>query len=323
VASEREQDKWLERLLRRANDAPVQSASGACLDAETLAAWSDGILAGRALAEAEAHASNCERCLSVLAAVERTTPIVPPSPRRFALRWLVPLAGAATAVALWVAIPGQRVIPVAEEAASVSRPAEPPTPPPMTPVPQGTSPTQMSESVQLQAPSARLEEPKTPPQPLARSNNVKPAENPARADSQQAESRRTFDASAKPEAAAAPATPSAPAALEAPAALQETVTADTSVQSRASALKSPSVIEAVSPNDPLIRWRVVAGANVERSLDGGETWSRTSSPSSAIVGVAVADALGATVTTSDAGAFSTTDGGATWAPVQGNPAPPF
>jgi hypothetical protein len=323
VASEREQDKWLERLLRRAHDAPVRSASGACLDAETLAAWSDGILAGRALAEAETHASNCERCLSILAAVERTTPIVPPSPRRFALRWLVPLAGAATAVALWIAIPGQRVIPVAEEAASVSQPAEPPAPLPMTPAPQVTSPTQMPEGAQLQAPSARLEEPNTPPQPLARSNSARGSGNPARADSQTAESRRAFDTSAKPEAAAAPAAPSAPAALDAPAARQETATAETSVQVRERALKSPSVVEAVSPNDPLVRWRVINGANVARSLDGGKTWTTTSSPSSAIVSVAAADALGATVTTSDAGAFSTTDGGATWAPVQGNPAPPF
>ena len=39
------------------------------LDAETVAAWMDGGLDATSLAAAEAHASNCERCQALLAAV--------------------------------------------------------------------------------------------------------------------------------------------------------------------------------------------------------------------------------------------------------------
>src|SRR5688500_14362482 len=97
LASEREQDEWLQRLLRRRAAAdPPATASGACLDAQTLAAWADGGLNRQELAAAEMHASSCAKCLALLAAIERTAPPVPErSPSRLLFRWLVPLAGAA------------------------------------------------------------------------------------------------------------------------------------------------------------------------------------------------------------------------------------
>ena len=44
-----------------------------CIDAETLAAWSDGALSVGEAAEVELHLSNCARCQAVLAAFVRTS----------------------------------------------------------------------------------------------------------------------------------------------------------------------------------------------------------------------------------------------------------
>jgi photosystem II stability/assembly factor-like uncharacterized protein len=81
-------------------------------------------------------------------------------------------------------------------------------------------------------------------------------------------------------------------------------------------------IEAVGA-DPLVRWRVLARTDVERSTDGGRTWVKTASPRAPIVSISDVDADRATVTTADGRTLSTTDGGATWAPAQGKPAAPF
>src|SRR5262245_66254125 len=102
-----DRDAAVERLLRQAmrDDArPV----GPCLDADTLAAWTDGGLSGQALAAAEAHAASCVRCQAVLAAMARTAHMPDEQDSRDAgasspsgilkgVRWLVPLAGAAAA----------------------------------------------------------------------------------------------------------------------------------------------------------------------------------------------------------------------------------
>src|ERR1700756_1975912 len=76
-----------------------------CLDAEALAAWSDGRLSARKRAAAESHASSCARCQALVAAMART---VPPLHRRVWLRpspvgWLVPIAAASIAVIVWIA----------------------------------------------------------------------------------------------------------------------------------------------------------------------------------------------------------------------------
>src|SRR4051812_12371225 len=94
-------DELLAATLRaRGGVAPA----GACLDAETLAAWADGALDAGQRAQAEAHAADCARCQELLAALVRTLPPAPvKSPWRMpALGWLVPLTAAATALVIWV-----------------------------------------------------------------------------------------------------------------------------------------------------------------------------------------------------------------------------
>ena len=88
------------------SDAPATSF--ACIDAETLAAWADGGLSKDEAALVEVHLADCERCTAMLATFARTVPELPVAESlwaRWHLRWLVPIATAATVAALWVLIP--------------------------------------------------------------------------------------------------------------------------------------------------------------------------------------------------------------------------
>jgi putative zinc finger protein len=85
------------------DDTPV-----ACIDAETLAAWADGSLPRAEAAVVETHLADCERCTAMLATFARTIPDAPvtePLWKRWHLRWLIPVATAATVAALWVLVP--------------------------------------------------------------------------------------------------------------------------------------------------------------------------------------------------------------------------
>ncbi len=155
MQSESDRDRTVERLLRQSLKARAALASrGPCLEAETLAAWADGALAGDELAAAEVHASDCSRCQAMLAAIARDegAPDSPPplalDPASFGgrrasgpapawwrsgswLGWLVPLTAAAAALALWIAVPresDQRSIEQAQARATV--PSSPKAPEP-------------------------------------------------------------------------------------------------------------------------------------------------------------------------------------------------
>ena len=107
----RERDQSVERLLRQSLETPQRAGvTASCLDAETLAAWTDGGLSGAALEAAQFHVADCARCqhlVGTLARINSTGPQAEPvrGSRRW-LAWLVPLTAAAAAVALWVALPG-------------------------------------------------------------------------------------------------------------------------------------------------------------------------------------------------------------------------
>ena len=79
-----------------------------CVDAERLAAWSSGTLSAADAAAVEGHLSNCARCQAMLAVFTRIEPapaVVVPFWQGWAARVLVPIAGAAAAVLIWVAWP--------------------------------------------------------------------------------------------------------------------------------------------------------------------------------------------------------------------------
>ena len=103
--TQRDRDKSVEQWLRQ---TPVPGAQADdCLDAETLAAWAEGVLDGPQRATAEAHASNCARCQAMLAVMVRTTPAAAASTGSPIRKWLMmlgPPMAAAAAVALWFAV---------------------------------------------------------------------------------------------------------------------------------------------------------------------------------------------------------------------------
>jgi hypothetical protein len=317
MAAEHDRDKWLERLLGRRPSRSATTPSDVCLDAETLAAWADMSLTAKALEAAEMHASNCSRCMALLAAIGRTAPpAVTESRSRGALfRWLVPLAAAATAVAIWVAIPGRQPTPVAREE---SVPATTIASPQTTPPPETAKP--LADPVPLQMPSSQStfgRQAQTRRSDDQRVDLAPSVVQEARGKRETAESTTVTGESALARRPAAPAARPASADelrdntadLSARTALNETVTV---------------VIEGASPDNSQVRWRSFSGTGVERSVDGGQTWTKTAaSPPGTIKSIRVVDALNATITTSDGRLFVTTDGGAAWAPVQEKPPAPF
>jgi hypothetical protein len=124
--TDRERDLSVERWLRT---TPVSAAQpDDCLDAETLAAWAEGLLDGSQRATAEAHASNCARCQAMLAVMVRTTPdraAGTGSPIRKWLMMLGPPMAAAAAVALWFAVDRGPRAPVVDRVTNEQAKAEP------------------------------------------------------------------------------------------------------------------------------------------------------------------------------------------------------
>jgi hypothetical protein len=373
MQDDHDRDAWLRPLLSQS----MPAASGDCLDADTLAAWSDGALdAGRA-ADVERHASTCARCMALVASMARTAP--PPleaQPERAwalapMLRWLVPLTAAATAIAIYVLLPDrpvtsvlQRPAPsgVEEPAPSARQESAPSTPAPVeTPGRELRAPEAAPPVIQPSQPAR---------EPQARSDAA--ADNQAVPDrmrrdtdaSTETRQERAFEAFAPPveslrdqaavpsPAAPPPAAPSAPAAP--PAATEPVTPPAAAPSSRAAAAagtqrftaetvkeqmaqqqalaRAVPTSESTAPSDPLVQWRVFAWVAVERSIDGGKTWIKTTTPPGVtpnnpptvwIVSIRAVDNLRAVVLTTARREFYTTNGGMSWERVQENSAAPF
>lgn len=343
-------DKWLRALLQ---SAPAEKTA-ACLDAERLAAWTDGALSAAEQTEVELHLSGCGHCMAAVAALQRTAPPLTPAERVFApsrlLRWLVPITAVATAVVIWIVVPGRQL--TVQETPSASRAvlpeaapelAAPPPRPQQEAAQQQPARQQRSFEDQRQAAGDAYA-------PVPEAGNQALERPSARADSaslrDEVRRRGEADEQAKAETAdlareapqaAAPAAP--PPAAEA-AARSATSTqlgavreesADTSFRSTAKMAFAPGA--SISPTDPSALWRVAtAGASIERSTDGGQTWAPTArvpgmsspgSPALTMKAVRAVDARRAVATTSDGRQFYTTDSGASWTLVQENQTAPF
>ena len=120
--------RLLRETLRDSLAPPSPSSLSGCLDAEVLAAWSDGTLSRRDRATAESHAATCERCQAMLAAMAT---IAEPLPARkwwqaSTLRWLVPIAVVpALAVVVWMNVPAERQAATAPPLSDFSAPSAP------------------------------------------------------------------------------------------------------------------------------------------------------------------------------------------------------
>jgi hypothetical protein len=308
VSQEPTRDRAIDALLREQLRAGAAAGpSDRCVDAETLAAWIDGDLKAADIATAEAHVSTCARCQTMIAALVRATPAVPRTVPWWRRGWvvgsLVPLTAGAIAIAIWVATPNVTQYPASAR-------ADVPAPPPVEVFTSRAEPPAPTSSVAAspqvppspQKPSAILDRTSTP----AASEPPATAENRAR----DADERKEIAAPRYDRPTAAPAAPATPMAAR--AAAPAAPVAGSSPPPRTAAASAPSAapapppvaapdaarqafgargdivanqvvakhavvqVEVRSPN-PSIRWRVGAAGSIERSGNGGATWSASSS----------------------------------------------
>jgi hypothetical protein len=221
--------------MTRTNDA--------CLDPETLALWVDDGLSAAERAAAERHVADCARCQATLAALVRTAPVLerqPPWWQTLKAAWLAPVAAAATALAIWIAVPG--------------------APPPRS----------SQESVPASAPAAPSPQPAKEEAQRAPATAAKPPVVERRDEKRLVDKAPTSEVAAAPplEAAPPPAANESPAAA-APRAFSEGAAADAISKS---ARQANSIASEIVPSNPLSRWRITRGRIVEHSTDGGTTW---------------------------------------------------
>ena len=249
-----------------------------CVDAETLAAWADGGLPKPEAAAVELHLSECDRCTAMLAAFVRTTPEVPAAESlwsRWHLRWLVPVATAATVAALWVLTPRLEPIPAAISDTDVATQAQAPAPSqtPSTADTKEQDPASPRGQLSRARSLSKREEASTPPL------EPQPTRDEARQDLRVAEER-----AAVPQPNVAFTAPAAPAAGRPAPAPPTAVTPATRALGQGNAQEAFAAVaaqfEVVSPN-PMTRWRVIGAGRVERSTNGGAQWQPAALPESA------------------------------------------
>jgi hypothetical protein len=349
-----DRDRSIERLLQRAMESP-ERAGPDCLDAETLAAFVDEGLSAAERRAAESHIADCHRCQAITAALV-TEPLVSSADlavhetrswwkTRPALNWLIPAMAGATAIALWVAVPGQRGArnDTDTQNQTAAKPSEPPVTVPSQPAAAPVEPSQKATPPTREDTLARLQTDEGARSP-ASLDTPPPAPDAAAESDRRVVGREESARDQLREAVPAPGAPpaevsgalSAARATSAPVAAAFEVTSpdrrgrwrigpvglvqhsddggatwstqDTGAAGPWTAGSSPS---------PMVCWLVGPKGTVLRSDDGGRRWQRTSFPEAAtdLVGVAAVDALTATVTLGDGRRLSTSDGGLTWAPA--------
>jgi hypothetical protein len=260
-----------------------------------LAAWADGGLGKAEAAAVELHLSECDRCTAMAATFVRTAPDAPAAEslwRRWNLRWLVPVATAATVAALWVLIPSSDREPTPTLESDVSLPAEPaPVAPAAEPPSVADARVQKRENTPADADrSATFDRREEAPPPVER----RAARGEARPVRPVAQEREEIAAVAPPAAPPPPPARSDQAALSAPAPPAGRAAASTAESSRDGTSRDKTLqqanrqgfaavaaqFEVVSP-DPMTRWRVIGAGRVERTANGGATWEPASLPESA------------------------------------------
>ncbi len=273
MSSESERDRSTDALLRAALPGLPEGEAPACLDAETLASWTDRSLPAGEMARADAHLAKCSRCQALLAAFVRTEPAAAahvPFWQRGLPRWLVPVsAAAAAAVILGVVIrdtaPPPADLPKPVEMARLDMPA-PASPPPPTPAPgpapAPASPRDLRDGAESQNGSARLERSvqgsvrgANPALPGVAAGLAAPSAPPARAEADAEAERRSADAgasAARPVRTALPGTPAPASSMKPQKVVDQTAAAQPSekldsVQLSNVALDQNRTYEAVAP----------------------------------------------------------------------------
>ena len=305
---ERDRDQLVDQMLRRVmrDDAPPQEE---CLDGETIAAWSEGTLRGAEASAVERHVSGCARCRALMASFIQSTPAQPVSEslwRRWHLGWAVPLATAATAVAIWVALPNNAATPVPAPLASntvagdESARAEPRLRAEASQV--AAEPLDTDRAGRLQQEKAKVAEPANE---LRQRGDAGGSRELADQRAGAADAAKTI---AAPPQAAAPVAGAAasPAAIQpaappqAAATAAERAEADGKKESAANSAFDPLAVQRrgfvanqIASPDGSARWRIVSGQQLERSTDAGAQWTPVTiaSPERLIAGAAPSAAV--------------------------------
>lgn len=287
VPSPDDRDRVVDRLLRQTQGgAPPGPAPGPCVEADMLAAWSDGTLAASDIQALEVHVAGCTRCQALLATFARTDvpAVVEPAAesiwRRWRLAWVVPVATAATVTAIWVAVPEQ-------DRAQVTAPATPEADLEAT-AETAEVPVQPRARAEAQAPGAepqeeRLDRALAQPaaaaaaEPIDRTSPAAPASavaTSADADASPARQRDSRESFADETAVVRGALP------EVDAQNARRLATD-SLQSAATSAPDARAVEIASP-DSAVRWRITA-AGLEHTTSAGADWEPVAGLAAGIV----------------------------------------
>jgi len=275
----RDRDHILEQALKHELRAAGTSPAGACLDAETLGAWTDGGLDPSAMAAVGAHVSTCARCQAMVGTVVRTASILG-TPGTIGTSgtlslwkwWLAPIAAGVTAATLWMVVPEQPQL--------------------------ATAPPQSSDAKAVQAPSA---EP-IPPSAPAKDKELVPEKSTDRLAR-----NNKFAATAREDRPQEKPNEERKEGVAAPAALQKNAP-------RVIAPPGIEVTHQSAPSDSVC-WFVGRAGLVLLTTDAGATFTRVDLAEPLdIASVSATDERHATVSTADGRRFRTEDGGRTWRP---------
>lgn len=305
----RNRERALERLLPQAFDEPSAGARSSCLDAETLAAWTSGTLRTSEADQVETHVADCARCQSLLGTFVRTAPPAAAHDSlwaRWHVRWLVPLATAATAVALYLLVPGlgtppspeqtvilsdsRRDAPASTQESATTTPSAPaatapavaeplPTAPralaapaPMTTQAQeGDRPAQQVGADRRRESQDRLDAAPSSPAATAESRAIAPP--PMREAAGAAPTPREEMVTEAPAAGRVATAPLATPAAPAPAAPAAGGVAGERRNDAALSVRRQAVVTIDIPTPTAShRFRIVNGERVERTTTGGQSW---------------------------------------------------
>ena len=293
-----QRDESIDKLLRNRFQTGriAHEMSDACVGPELIAAWTAGTLSAPEAGAVETHLAGCTSCQQVFALLARTEPPAVASGfswTNWHLRWAVPVAAAATALAIWVAVPDDPRKAQVEDALSTSAPQR--------------AATDQAQTRPEPAPAAELEKREATPPPAAASALEARADTPAQSE--------TAAASTRESDAVGPASPAAPEAAAPPDQTRTLADAPAELmRQRREAFAAP--VEVASP-DPLVRWRIMPPRTLERTTNGGQTWEAVALPQAIdLTAVLAPSALTAVVTAVDGRQFRTDDQGKTWNPVQ-------
>jgi hypothetical protein len=267
--------RLLKETLRDGLEPPREALPG-CLEADALAAWSDGRLRRRDRALVESHAATCVRCQAMLAAMAKTAPPLPTRQwwQTSTVRWLIPVATVSTlALVVWTNV--RHAAPVARFEVSTSNRLAPVPETPAADIPapsvSATGTFERPPEPQRRLPAAKAEQRTAPAAKDAAPSATQPALSaplPAASAVEPQEQATTFRA----RDAAPPPVQAADRLSRASArALTETLV----IAPPQPGVDRMTFLAVQSPNQSVL-WRIVTGTTVERSTDGGTTWQAQS-----------------------------------------------